>query len=185
MPPISSFVSQLCRLSNNRIARPLSHLRSSPYTTVLSPRPYRYFTASGLRFSSQDHSTIDFAYMPQFELEEPRQSEVLRAPLLPSQSSASSHVHEAPEPVTRPEIATVSANGTHIDNPSAMSEVTDNHAVELSPFNLTGQVSNAATAAASKMTGVSEARLKEQGVLQKVWSGFLDDVLGGKKAAKA
>ena len=123
--------------------------------------------------------------MPQFELEAPRHSEVIRAPLLPENSSARLQVAEAPETVVRPEIATVSANGTHIDSPSAMSEVTDNHAIEISPFNLTTQVSDAATAAASKVTGMSEERLKEEGVLQEVWSGFLDDVLGGKKMAKA
>ena len=123
--------------------------------------------------------------MPQFELEAPRQSEIVRAPLLPENSSAPPQVAETPETVVRPEIATVSANGTHIDNPSAMSEVTDNHAIEISPFNLTSQVTHAATAAASKVTGMSEARLKKEGVLQEVWSGFLDDVLGDKKMTKA
>ncbi len=123
--------------------------------------------------------------MPQFELEAPRPSEVTRVPILPTNTTASVQLKEVPDLVIRPEIATVSANGTHIDSPSAMSEVTDNHAVELSPYDLTGQVTTAATAGASKMTGMSAEKLQEQGVVQQFLSGLFDDILGGKKVAKA
>jgi len=123
--------------------------------------------------------------MPQFELEAPRPSEVTRVPILPTTTTASVQLKEVPDLVIRPEIATVSANGTHIDSPSAMSEVTDNHAVELSPYDLTGQVTTAATAGASKMTGMSAEKLQEQGVVQQFLSGLFDDILGGKKVAKA
>jgi hypothetical protein len=97
----------------------------------------RPFSASQARKATRDSSTIDFAYMPQFELRTPRHSEVLRVPILPSNSTAPGRSDEADEAVIRPEITTVSASGTHIDNPSAMSEVTDNHAIDLSPFDLT------------------------------------------------
>lgn len=122
--------------------------------------------------------------MPRFEFQAPQHSEIQRVPLLPTNSTASTQIDEAPASVVRPEIATVSANGTHIDSPSAMSEVTDNHAIDLSPFDLTGQVTNAAAAAASKITGVPAEELKEPSIIQEFFSGLLDDVFGGKKVAK-
>ncbi len=46
-------------------------------------------------------------------------------------------------------------------------------------------VTNAATAAASKVTGMSAEKLKEPGVVRELWAGLLDDILGAKKTAKA
>ena len=135
--------------------------------------------------SKRDSSNIDFAYMPQVELETPRQNEIVRVPILPDNSTAPGRLSEAIESVTRPEITTVSANGTHIDSPSAMYEVVDNHAVEISPFDLTNKVTTAATEAASKMTRMSTERLKEPGVVKELWNGLLDDILGAKKATSA
>lgn len=119
--------------------------------------------------------------MPQFELEEPSHPEILRIPLLPNNYSSPPDDRTAPEaitPVIRPEISTVSADSTHIDSPSAMSEVTDNHAMVLDPYNLTSKV----TAAAAKMTGVPE---KEPGLIRELWTSILDDVFGSKKLTKA
>lgn len=131
--------------------------------------------------TSRDSSTVDFAYMPQHELEPPRSTDIMRMPILPQNDNTPARNNEALESVVRPEISTVSANGTHIDSPSSMHEVTDNHAIELSPFDLTDKVSNAATAAAVQMTGMSAERLKEPGVVQELWDGILDDILGSKK----
>ena len=82
----------------------------------------------------------------------------------------------------RPEISTASADGTHIASPSAMSEVTDNHAAELDPYDLAMQVGRAANKVVSEKVEV----LREGSVVKELWSGFLDDLLGGsKKASKA
>jgi len=54
----------------------------------------------------------------------------------------------------------------------------------LTPISCT-EVMNAATAAASKVTGMPAEKLKEPGVIQDLWSGMLDDILGAKKIAKA
>jgi len=121
--------------------------------------------------------------MPQFELIEPSHPEVLRIPLLPDNYSPdrkSEALQEAVEPVMRPEISTVSADGTHITGPSAMSEVTDNHSVELDPYTLV----TAVNAAASKMTALPIEKLKEPGVIKQFWDGFVEDLMGGKKVHK-
>ena len=62
---------------------------------------------------------------------------------------------------------------------SAMSEVTDNHAIELDPYNLTEKVAIAAKKMAAEMKeGVNE------GVLRQLWNGVLDDILGARKLPK-
>lgn len=131
-----------------------------------------------------DTSTIDYAYMPQFKLVESAHPEVLRIPLLPDNDSPLRSVKdhgEFVESVIRPEISTVSADSTHIDSPSAMSEVTDNHSVELDPYDLTSKV----TAAAAKMAQVPGENSKEPGLVTGIWNGLLDDLLGSGKHSKA
>ena len=134
-----------------------------------------------------DSSTVDYASMPQFKLVESSHPEVTRIPLLPDNSAPLGKSEgrgesvEPVEPVLRPEISTVSADSTHIDNPSAMSEVTDNHSIELDPYDLTSKV----TAAAAKVTDAPAENSKEPGLVTQIWNGFFDDLLGPGKPSKA
>lgn len=131
--------------------------------------------------NSRNGAPIDLAYMPRFEYHEPAPPEITRAPLLPDNYTTRNGTdHETIEPVMRPEISTVSCDSTHIESPSAMSEVTDNHSVELDPFNLTSKV-----AAAARMAGVPVEQLREPGVIKKLWDGLMDDLLGSNKPGKA
>lgn len=156
--------------------RKLSGFKSHP--------PMHSFHTTQFAWRVHDTSTIDYAYMPQFQLAETSHPEVLRIPLLPDNYSPlrNDEDHgESVESVIRPEISTVSADSTHIDSPSAMSEVTDNHSMELDPYDLTSKV----TAAAAKVTQVPEENLKEPGWVKEIWNGFLDDLLGSRKHSKA
>ena len=163
----------------------LSRGGRTPLLNSILDSSLRAISISRARWSSRDRSSIDFAYMPQYELESPRQNEIFRVPILPSNSTAPVQVDEVAEPVHRPEITTVSADGTHIDNPSAMSEVTDNHALDLSPFDLTSKVTNAAATATSKTTGLPKQQLKQSGVVQEFLSGLWNAIFAEKKSAKA
>lgn len=133
----------------------------------------------------RDYSTVDSCYMPHFEIDKQAYPEIRRIPLLPDNDSndgAKAARQEAmTETVVRPEISTVSADGTHIDCPSAMSEVTDNHAIELDPYDLTNKV-KAATAKTMAIMRVD--KVKEPGVLAELWNSLLDDLLGSKKLDK-
>ncbi|KAL8736365.1 MAG: hypothetical protein Q9181_002442 [Wetmoreana brouardii] len=147
-----------------------------------SPRDHerRPFHESQKQQNRFDASSIDFAYMPQHTLEEAAPPEISRIPLLPHNffpPRTSESLQEAVETVVRPEISTVSADSTHIESPSAMSEVTDNHAIELDPYNLTNKV----TAAAAK---IAEAPMKEVGTIRALWGGLLDDLFGSKRILK-
>lgn len=142
----------------------------------------RPFHCTSQRKSIGDSSSIDFAYFPQYELREPAKNEIMRIPILPFNSTAPARSNEALESVIRPEITTASANGTHIESPSAMSDVTDNPGhTDLNPFDLT----NTVTTAASKATGMPVETLQEPGVVVELWNGLLDDILGARKTAKA
>ncbi len=122
--------------------------------------------------------------MPQFELVLEQESHLLRVPLLPDNyypARKSAAHQEAVEPVMRPEISVMSGQDTHIAGPSAMSEVVDNHAMDIDPFNLTSKVH----AAASKIAGFSAEKPNEPGMLKELWNGFLEDLTGTKKVGKA
>ncbi|KAL8907896.1 MAG: hypothetical protein Q9207_001133 [Kuettlingeria erythrocarpa] len=122
--------------------------------------------------------------MPQHTLEESKPPEIVRIPLLPQNffpPRTEQGLEEAVESVIRPEISLVSANSTHIESPSAMSEVTDNHAIDLDPYNLTNKVAAAATRTAEDAVD----KMREAGTVRELWSGLLDDLFGSKRMTKA
>jgi hypothetical protein len=96
-----------------------------------------------------------------------------RIPILPdSYTHTTDSYTEEPEPVMKPEIYTTAMDSTHAHSPSAMSEVTDNHAMDVDPFDLTKTVKKAAGRALGEKSG--------RGAVKEVWDGFLDDLLGKK-----
>ena len=62
-----------------------------------------------------------------------------------------------------------------------MSEVTDNHAIELNPYDLTKKV----TAAANKTAEDAMDKIGEGETVRQLWSGLLDDLFGSKRVSKA
>ena len=147
-----------------------------------SPLPVRHFNTSRTLKAVNDSSTIDFAFLPDDFNPETEAAPILRVPLLPSTvlsstSTLNSYAVEAEDTVMRPEIITVSADSTHISAPSAMSEVSDNTAIDFQ--GMAEKVS--AVAARFKAGSIDETA----GMAKQVWSGFLDDLLGPKHGAKA
>lgn len=128
--------------------------------------------------------------MPQDSLAAPPESETLRVPLLPDnvapplEHTNNAHHDFHMQPVSRPQIHTVSADSTHIDSPSAMSEVMDNHTIEVDVFDLTRKVKNAAAARMSEVAimGAEEVE-KQRGLVGNLVNGMMDDVFGPKRAA--
>lgn len=100
-----------------------------------------------------------------------------QVPVLPDLYSH--HDAAAPSaPPMKPQIYTVS--GGDISAASAMSEVVDNHAVEIDPFSLTEAVGRSRI---GEELARSNGATKEPGVVRELWAGFLDDVLGPKDTA--
>ena len=134
-----------------------------------------------------DSSSIEYVHTPPAKHNPNALPEITRVPLLPDTESPppdrKALDEEAIGHVIRPEISTVSGDGTHLDVPSAISEVTDNHAAEIDPYDLPSKV--AAAAAAPKPPDQATKKSEKPGSVKAVWSGFLDDVLGEKKPPKA
>ncbi|KAI9822235.1 MAG: hypothetical protein M1832_003058 [Thelocarpon impressellum] len=146
----------------------------------------RGFNTSRTLKAPQDNSPIDLAYLPILPSGPPQQREWISVPFLPDNFApvrTASTAEVTDTDVLRPEISTAAMH--HHDNggapPSAMSDVTDNSAMNLDPYELTHTVSEAAVEAAGRIgaQGTEAALRKEQGTLREVWSGFLDDLLGG------
>lgn len=72
----------------------------------------------------------------------------------------------------KPQIFTVADNAA-----SPMSEVVDNHSVEIDPFTLTEAVGRSRQGEELQ----KQKALAEKGAVQEFWSGLLDDLLGPRQ----
>ncbi|MCJ1279975.1 hypothetical protein MMC21_007800 [Puttea exsequens] len=144
----------------------------------------RPFTTTTYRLTSHDASTIDFAYMPSLPPSCPPVPEISRVPLLPYNFKPSdSHGPldaDWSTAVIRPEIHTVSANGTHIESPSSMHEVADSGAQvqEMDVFRVGRRVGERV---GEVVRGEGEGEGKGEGVVRGLLRGVMQDVLGNGK----
>ncbi|OCK81441.1 hypothetical protein K432DRAFT_381301 [Lepidopterella palustris CBS 459.81] len=155
--------------------------RPSTQQAEASVTPIRHFNTNRALKAVNDSSTIDFAYLPDFDPDNADAGPIMRMPLLPQSfvsSPTSSYAAEEEESaVMRPTIMTVSADSTHISSPSAMSEVSDNSAIDFQGM------AEKVSAAAQKFSRVPIE--EKTGMVKEVWGGLLDDIFGPKQPAKA
>jgi hypothetical protein len=78
----------------------------------------------------------------------------------------------------KPMIYTVSGSGADVAA-SAMSEVVDNHAVDLDPFSLTEAVGRSRVGEELKRQEAAPP-----GAFRELWAGFVDDVMGPKETLR-
>ena len=103
----------------------------------------------------------------------------MRIPVLPDMSSHQDS--QSPEaPLMKPQIYTVAGAGADVAA-SAMSEVVDNHAVDIDPFSLTEAVGRSRTGEELQRRA-NGSHSSEPGVMKELWTGFLDDILGPKQS---
>jgi hypothetical protein len=172
-------------------------------TNAAEKTPTRHFNTSRVLKTVNDSSTIDFAYLPKLfdgSLDPPPAG--IRVPILPHIDSAEAQDTLSRNPdidaaaggfqeleasnVMKAEIVTVQETmadgGAHVDldlnsHASPMSEVVDNHAVELGIDRLTELTETVGKSARKMVDQVEES------TVSKVWKGFLDDVFGEKKGS--
>ncbi|KAJ5556486.1 hypothetical protein N7494_000401 [Penicillium frequentans] len=144
--------------------------------------PSRQFNTSRANKAIGDASTVDFVYMPTMaDLEAaPLRFSSPRVPVLPDLSSHQASQSPSSTPM-KPQIYTVAGAGADVAA-SAMSEVVDNHAVDLDPFSLTEAVGRSRTGEAMQRQA-NGSGAGQPGVVKELWSGFLDDVLGPKQSS--
>ena len=156
-------------------------LRSfSPSGQQPSSRPVN---TSRTRKAVNDSSTVDFVYLPRNLEKDSSDMNLPRVPILPDAFTHYEYGSNAPAPM-KPEIYAVSEMSSDVAGPSPMSEVVDNHAVEIDPFELTEAVSRARYRANSPYTSASGDGDTVKGTVKELWNGLLDDLLGPKQRSE-
>jgi len=103
----------------------------------------------------------------------------IQIPVLPDQYSHRESSSTSAPPM-KPQIYTVSGAG--VVSASPMSEVVDNHSIDIDPFSLTEAVGRSRFGEETKRRASSSPT--GQGIMRELWSGFLDDILGPKETAR-
>ncbi|KAJ5665752.1 uncharacterized protein N7477_008200 [Penicillium maclennaniae] len=153
------------RLSNHDVLQSLNPLANSTH-----PAPPKQLVTPPQSIS---------VYMPIMSDMETRTSRLAQIPVL---SDLYSH-HESTSPSAppmKPQIYTVSGAGVVAASP--MSEVVDNHSVDIDPFSLTEAVDRSRVG--EEVQRRTNGKHTETGIIKELWTGFLDDVLGPKEVAR-
>ncbi|EKV19730.1 SAP domain containing protein [Penicillium digitatum] len=148
--------------------------------SAFSDSSSRQFNTSRATKALNDTSTVDFVYMPSMaDLDAAPLQRGIQVPVLPELPSIPWRQTPTAPPM-KPQIYTVSGAGADVPA-SAMSEVVDNHAVDLDPFSLTEAVSRSRVGEEIQRRSNGSS---EPGVIRELWAGFLDDVMGPKQSAQ-
>ncbi|CAG7919346.1 unnamed protein product [Penicillium olsonii] len=140
----------------------------------------RQFNTSRSSKALNDSSTVDFVYMPTMaDLDAAPLHRGIQVPVLPELPSIRGHASPSTPPM-KPLIYTVSGDGADVAA-SAMSEVVDNHAVDLDPFSLTEAVGRSRVGEEIQRSQNGSA---QPGAFKELWAGFLDDVMGPKETLR-
>ncbi|PNS14086.1 hypothetical protein CAC42_6599 [Sphaceloma murrayae] len=160
------------------------HTSQRPTPSSSKPDTGRQFNTSRTLKANNDSSTIDFAYLPDLlsSTASGESSELHRVPIIRA-DSARGFTEDDAKPVMRPVINSSSLDAVV----SPMSEVTDNSAVDIDFEKVVGTVGSLAGGFVEGVEVVKEKVEKtveaKDGEVRRVWSGFLDDVLGKKIVA--
>ncbi|KAJ5915092.1 hypothetical protein N7454_011204 [Penicillium verhagenii] len=172
------------RLANHDVlqSRAFSIAMRRINSSAFSDSSSRQFNTSRSSKANGDNSTVDLVYMPSMaDLEAaPLQFSSPRVPVLPDLSSHQAS-HSTSAPPMKPQIYTVAGAGADVAA-SAMSEVVDNHAVDLDPFSLTEAVGRSRTGEMLQRQ-LNGSGAGQTGIAKELWAGFLDDVLGPKQSS--
>ncbi|KAF1955501.1 hypothetical protein CC80DRAFT_493002 [Byssothecium circinans] len=134
----------------------------------------RHFNTSRSLKAVGDSSTIDFAYIPDFDPDSQSAPVAIRVPILPQTTVTYTALpEEAEEAVMLPTIHTVAADSTHIHAPAALSELADSNHIDFQGM---------ASYAAKKLSRDVE---EGAGMARQLWGGLMEDIWGPKTPARA
>lgn len=150
-------------------------------SSAFSEKPStRRFNTSRAQKAVKDFSPVDLVYMPNLaDLEVPFPRLGPSIPILFSQLR-----QDEPRAVQmKPQINTVGAIGSDA-SASPMSEVVDNDAMDIDPFSLTETVARSREGEELQRESRAAHAQRQKSVVQELWSGFLDDLLGPDQRAE-
>ena len=139
-----------------------------------------------------ESSTVDFIFLPRDAKSRRPNPERIMVPRLPDHDATGPNVmvsswrpSDESDGVTvfRPQIATVASESTFEHPPSPMSDVVDNAAMWIDPYNLSRSVHRAANKLGG--TAATDVATKEMGLVKEIWTGLVDDLFGGSPKLKS
>lgn len=138
----------------------------------------RQFNTSRAQKAVNDSSTVDFAYLPSLaDIDPPAPRADLRIPVLPDAYNHHETVQSTSSPM-RPQVYTVSGEGADV-SVSPMTEVVDNHSVDIDPFSLTEAVGKSRFEAGLEQ----QKKSGEPGVVRELWTGMWEDIFSPKQSS--
>jgi hypothetical protein len=137
---------------------------TTPAPSAAESKPIRHFNTSRSLKAVKDSSTIDFAFIPDFDPDTRSAPVEMRVPVILSTTSA--RVTETEEPVMVPTVHTVGATSTHVHAPSAMFDMTDH--IDFQSM-------------ASQVTKLTKPVEEGVGMVRQLWTGLVDDIFGPKQ----
>ncbi|USP76566.1 hypothetical protein yc1106_03840 [Curvularia clavata] len=134
----------------------------------------RRFNTSRSHKSVGDSSTLDFAYIPDFDPETRSAPLGIRVPILPW-ADVQGHAAEGEGVVPMmPTIYTVAAETTHIHSPAVLSDTSDNNQFG---YQTASNSSNSNSFSSARQEGEGE------GMVKQIWNDLLEDVLGPRRGS--
>lgn len=131
----------------------------------------------------KDTSTLDFVYMPSIASIEDGPTPAQRIPILGGFDGnmsrlSGSDTGSTEYPLMKPQIHAIGETGSDL-SASPMSEVVDNHALEIDPFKLTETVGRSRSGENDMREKLMAGQTGQKGVIGELFSGMMDDILGG------
>jgi len=142
------------------------------------PAPVRHFNTSRTLKAVNDTSTIDFAFMPELADPDNMETTMVRVPIIPTNFSpprTGVHAPEAEETVVmKPQISAMSADSVFLP----MAEMSDGHSLNIDFHAMADKV-------AFSLRRMKVPAEEQAGLMKRIWSDMVDDMLGNKKPATA
>ncbi|EED23760.1 conserved hypothetical protein [Talaromyces stipitatus ATCC 10500] len=178
------------RLSNNDVlyTRAFNIAKTRINGSVFGgPAETRSFNTSRASKAVNDSSTLDFVYMPNIASLEDESNPAQRIPIIGNLNfdfSTSPDQHHSEYPPMKPQIHAIGESGPDL-SASPMSEVVDNHAVDIDPFKLTETVGKSRAGENEMRERRLASQGGEKGVIGELFSGMIDDIWGKGSAASS
>lgn len=164
-------------LSEGKLHTDFAALATSETKQSCRPSETRHVNTSRASKAVNDSSTVDFVYFPNLR-EEPEDPYSLqpRMPIPPDAALSYGRSSASSSSAMKPEIHAVSEIASDT-SASPMTEVVDNHVVDIDPFRLTETVGRSRDGEHhQRQNGARQS--KQKGIIGELWSGMVEDLLG-------
>lgn len=168
---LSRGARQVRQLSRFRtISTVVEQSKRRPTEHSEAPKSIGQFSTSRHLNARNDSSTIDFAYLPDANVD-PEQEEIFRVPILPNNYTTTVNAAADEDAVVmKPEISTMSADAIFLP----MADLSDGHAMNIDFHAMADRV-------AVNLRNMKVPVEEQASMMKQIWGDLVDDMLGLSK----